>query len=210
MMNPMRILVQLVLNWKFWEVISRCGATLSAIGCICIYTYICICIYICTSTLRHKYVYIHTTTTLVYAHIHTTSTLVPKPQAPYTLQATYHPTRYSLPITLHATAYLSPYTLQPTYHPTRYSLPIKPCTLHLTHYSCTRLHSYILSCSAPHATPYTPSTLHATAYLLSPASYTYGVPTFGTLLKIVRLFFKISSLLQNIVSVLRLFCKRAL
>ena len=34
MMNPMRILVRLVLNWKFLELISRCCATLSAIGCI--------------------------------------------------------------------------------------------------------------------------------------------------------------------------------
>jgi len=33
MMNPMRILVRLVLNWKFLEIISRCCATLSAIGC---------------------------------------------------------------------------------------------------------------------------------------------------------------------------------
>jgi len=30
---PMRILVRLVLNWKFLETISRCCATLSAIGC---------------------------------------------------------------------------------------------------------------------------------------------------------------------------------
>jgi len=34
MMNPMRILVRLVLNWKFLEIISRCCATLSAIGCM--------------------------------------------------------------------------------------------------------------------------------------------------------------------------------
>jgi len=33
MMNPMRILVRLVLNWGFLEIISRCCATLSAIGC---------------------------------------------------------------------------------------------------------------------------------------------------------------------------------
>jgi len=33
MMNPMRILVLLVLNWKFLEIISRWCATLSAIGC---------------------------------------------------------------------------------------------------------------------------------------------------------------------------------
>ena len=33
MMNPMRILVRLVLIWKFREIISRCCATLSAIGC---------------------------------------------------------------------------------------------------------------------------------------------------------------------------------
>jgi len=33
MMNPMRILVRLVLNWKFLEIISICCATLSAIGC---------------------------------------------------------------------------------------------------------------------------------------------------------------------------------
>ena len=31
----MRILVRLVLNWKFLEIISRCCATLSAIGCTC-------------------------------------------------------------------------------------------------------------------------------------------------------------------------------
>jgi len=34
MMNPMRILVHLVLNWKFLEIISRYCATLSAIGCM--------------------------------------------------------------------------------------------------------------------------------------------------------------------------------
>jgi len=33
MMNPMRILVRLVLNRKFLEIISRCCATLSTIGC---------------------------------------------------------------------------------------------------------------------------------------------------------------------------------
>ena len=32
-MNPMRILIRLVLNRKFLEIISRCCATLSAIGC---------------------------------------------------------------------------------------------------------------------------------------------------------------------------------
>ena len=31
--NPMRILVRLELQWKFWEVISRFCATLSAISC---------------------------------------------------------------------------------------------------------------------------------------------------------------------------------
>jgi len=31
----MRILVRLVLNWKFWDIISRCCATLSGIGCSC-------------------------------------------------------------------------------------------------------------------------------------------------------------------------------
>jgi len=35
MMNPMRILVRLVLNWKFLERISRCCATLSAMDCSC-------------------------------------------------------------------------------------------------------------------------------------------------------------------------------
>jgi len=35
MMNPVRILVRLVLNRKFLEIISRCCATLSAIGCTC-------------------------------------------------------------------------------------------------------------------------------------------------------------------------------
>jgi len=34
MMNLMRILVRLVLNWKFLEIISRFFATLSAVGCI--------------------------------------------------------------------------------------------------------------------------------------------------------------------------------
>jgi len=34
MMNPMRILIRLVLNSKFLEIISRCCATLSAIGYI--------------------------------------------------------------------------------------------------------------------------------------------------------------------------------
>jgi len=37
MKNPMRILVRLVLNWKFVEIISRFCATLSAIGCACDY-----------------------------------------------------------------------------------------------------------------------------------------------------------------------------
>ena len=120
-----------------------------------------------------------------------------------------HPTRYSLPITLHATAYLSPYTLQPTYqalHPTPNTLFMHSPSLVYSLLLCTARYSL----NPKHPTPYSPSTLHATAYLLSPASYTYGVPTFGTLLKIIRLFCRISSLLQNIVSVLRLFCKRAL
>ena len=33
--SPMRILVRLVLNWKFIEIISRCCATLTAMGCMC-------------------------------------------------------------------------------------------------------------------------------------------------------------------------------
>jgi len=72
MMNPMRILVRLVQNWKIWEITSRCCATLSAIGCtlhwladtwdmksshtsspvthmnvwVCVCVYTCICMYV--------------------------------------------------------------------------------------------------------------------------------------------------------------------
>ena len=38
MINPMRILVRLVQNWKFSEIISRFCATLSAIGCTSLHT----------------------------------------------------------------------------------------------------------------------------------------------------------------------------
>ena len=52
MINPMRILVRLVLNRKFLEKISRCYATLPAIGCVCVcvcvyvyvYVYVCVCV----------------------------------------------------------------------------------------------------------------------------------------------------------------------
>jgi len=54
MINLMRILVRLVLNWKFLEIISRFCATLSAIGCT--YTYI--------------YVYVYTYTYICIHYIH--------------------------------------------------------------------------------------------------------------------------------------------
>jgi len=40
MMNPMRILVHLVPDWKFLEIISRCCTTLSEIGCICTWEWV--------------------------------------------------------------------------------------------------------------------------------------------------------------------------
>ena len=42
MRDPMRILIRLVLNWKFLEIVSRFCATLSAIGCMCVYAYVCV------------------------------------------------------------------------------------------------------------------------------------------------------------------------
>ena len=57
MMNPNRIVVRLVLNWKVFEIISWFCATLSSIGCTCIYMYVCMYIHIYIYMYVHIYTY---------------------------------------------------------------------------------------------------------------------------------------------------------
>jgi len=62
MINPMRILVCLVLNWTFLEIISRFCATLCAIGCTYEYVnimytciYIRVCVWMCVVSALKKW-----------------------------------------------------------------------------------------------------------------------------------------------------------
>jgi len=78
MINRMRILVRLVLNREFLEIISRCCAILFAVGCmwerrhdnmrsaqetraheswvlyVCVYTYVCVYVYVCETRDKRK------------------------------------------------------------------------------------------------------------------------------------------------------------
>ena len=55
MKNPMRILVRLVLNWKCLERISRCCASLPALGCTYVYDIYLSCLFIYRSLLIFIY-----------------------------------------------------------------------------------------------------------------------------------------------------------